>query len=215
MMINQVLSIWKDVGMTSYDVVDVVKKKTKEKKVGHCGTLDPFADGVILICTGDKTKEIDYFMDLDKKYIADIVLGYETDTLDKTGEVIYQSRILSLNEKKIIEVLNKFIGETYQIPPYFSALKFKGIPLYKYARKDIFIRKKARKVFIKDIKLINFQNNTIQIHVECGKGTYIRALARDIAYGLGTHGSLNQLSRISIGQYNKDNSIKVDDIKNV
>ena len=213
-MADQVLSIWKDIGMTSYDVVAAVKKKTKERKVGHCGTLDPFADGIVLICTGNQTKKIDSFMELDKEYIANIVLGHETDTLDNTGIVMYQNRNLNLNDKKIIKVLNRFKGETYQTPPYFSALKFKGIPLYKYARKGIFIRKKPRKIFIYDIKLLNFKDNTIQIQVKCGKGTYIRALARDIAYELGTYGSLDGLSRISLGPYNKKNSIKVGDIKN-
>jgi len=215
MMDNQVLSVWKDSGMTSYDVVNLIKKKTNASKVGHCGTLDPFANGVLLICTGDETKNIDNFMNLEKEYVADITFGYETDTLDKTGSIINQKEnfsSLQISEGIIKNVLDDFIGSTKQIPPYFSALKFKGIPLYKYARKGIFIRKKARTVFIDSLKLLDMKKNKIKIYVKCNKGTYIRALARDIAYKLDTYGYLSDLSRISLGPYNKDNSIRIDEI---
>ena len=215
MMDNQVLSVWKDPGMTSYDVVNLIKKKSNVNKVGHCGTLDPFADGVLLICTGSETKNINNFMDLEKEYIADINFGYETDTLDKTGIIINQkenSNNAEIDKDKVEQVLNDFIGYTNQVPPYFSALKFKGIPLYKYARKDIFIRKKPRTVFIDNLKLLDVKKNKIKIHVKCGKGTYIRALARDIAYRMNTYGYLSGLSRVSLGPYNRDNSIRVDEI---
>ena len=212
MMNNQILSIWKEIGMTSYDVVNIVKKKSKDSKVGHCGTLDPFADGVILICTGDETKNINNFMDLKKEYIADIVFGCETDTLDNTGSVIKKKEYSVFNKDKITDILNQFIGKSEQIPPYFSALKFKGKPLYKYARKDIFIRKKPRMISIDDIKLLKIKKEMIQIYVKCGKGTYMRSLARDIACKLGTYGYLNSLSRVSLGPYNKDNSLRIDEI---
>ena len=209
---SQILSIWKEIGMTSYDVVSIVKKKRKDSKVGHCGTLDPFADGVILICTGDETKNINDFIDLKKEYIANINFGCETDTLDNTGSIIKKKDCSALDKDKIIDILNQFIGNTEQIPPYFSALKFKGKPLYKYARKDIFIRKKPRMIFIDDIKLLKIKKSMIQIYVKCGKGTYIRSLARDIAYKLETYGYLDSLSRVSLGPYNKDNSLKIDEI---
>ena len=212
MMNSQILSIWKEIGMTSYDVVSIVKKKRKDSKVGHCGTLDPFADGVILICTGDETKNINDFMDLKKEYIANINFGCETDTLDNTGSIIKKKDCSALDKDKIIDILNQFIGNTEQIPPYFSALKFKGKPLYKYARKDIFIRKKPRMIFIDDIKLLKIKKSMIQVYVKCGKGTYIRSLARDIAYKLETYGYLDSLSRVSLGPYNKDNSLKIDEI---
>ena len=209
---SQIISIWKEVGMTSHDVVSIIKKKSKDSKVGHCGTLDPFADGVILICIGNKTKNINDLMDLKKEYIADIILGSETDTLDNTGSIIKKKESSIFNEDKIIDILNQFIGNTEQIPPYFSALKFKGKPLYKYARKDIFIRKKPRIISIDDIKLLKIDKNTIQVYVKCGKGTYIRSLARDIAYKLGTYGYLDSLSRVALGPYNKDNSLKINEI---
>ena len=212
---NQVLSVWKDPGMTSYDVVNLIKKKKNISKVGHCGTLDPFARGVLLICTGNETKNINNFMDLDKEYVADISFGYETDTLDNTGMIIKQKANCNNTEvckNKIEEILNGFIGYSKQVPPYFSALKFKGIPLYKYARKGVFIRKKARSVFIENLNLLEVKNNNIKIHIKCGKGTYIRSLARDIAYKMNTYGHLSGLSRVSLGPYNKDNSIRVDEI---
>ena len=212
MMNSQILPIWKEVGMTSYDVVSIIKKKTKETKVGHCGTLDPFADGIVVVCTGKETKNISNFMDLKKEYIADIVLGYEMDTLDKTGSIINEKEVLSFSKNRITNILNQFIGNSEQVPPYFSALKFKGKPLYKYARKDIFIRKKPRVIFIDDIKLLKVEKKMIQIYVKCGKGTYIRSLARDIAGKLGTYGFLDRLSRVSLGPYNKDNSLKIDEI---
>jgi len=212
-MINsQILPIWKEVGMTSYDVVSIIKKKTKESKVGHCGTLDPFADGIVIVCTGKETKNINNFMDLKKEYIADILLGYETDTLDRTGSVINKKEVLSFSKNRITDILNQFIGESEQTPPYFSALKFKGIPLYKYARKGIFIRKKPRMIFIDNIKLLKVEENVIRVYVKCGKGTYIRSLARDIAYKLETYGYLDALSRVSLGPYNKENSIKIDEL---
>ncbi len=212
MMNSQILPIWKEVGMTSYDVVNIIKKKTKETKVGHCGTLDPFADGIVVVCTGKETKNISNFMDLKKEYIADIVLGYEMDTLDKTGSIINKKEVLSFSKNKITNILNQFIGESEQVPPYFSALKFKGIPLYKYARKGIFIRKKPRTIFIDNIKLLKVEKNTIRIYVQGGKGTYIRSLARDIAYNLETYGYLDSLSRVSLGPYNKENSMKIDEL---
>ena len=213
MMDSQIFSIWKEVGMTSYDVVNIIKKKSKDSKVGHCGTLDPFADGVILICTGNETKNINNLMDLKKEYIADIILGCETDTLDNTGSIIKKKEYSLFNQEKITGILNQFIGNTEQIPPYFSALKFKGKPLYKYARKDIFIRKKPRMISIYDIKLLKIKKKMVQIYVKCGKGTYIRSLARDIAYKLNTYAYVNKLTRTKVGTYNKDNAINFKNIK--
>ena len=211
---NQVLSIWKEAGMTSYDVVEIIKKKTSDTKVGHCGTLDPFADGVIIICTGKKTKDIQDYMSLKKENTADITLGYETDTLDKTGSIINGNNVPEIDKNKLLSILKSFIGETSQIPPFFSALKFKGIPLYKYARKDIFIRKKPRTISIDSLKLLEIGEQKIKIHVKCGKGTYIRALARDISYKLNTYGFVNKLSRVALGPYNRENSMSINDLQN-
>ena len=173
---NEVFSVWKSAGPTSFEVVSALKKSYKENiKIGHCGTLDPFAEGVIVICTGSKTKSIESIMGLKKEYIATISLGFETDSLDLTGEVIKASKVPDIDEKLINKVLQKFQGKIKQTAPYFSALKLNGIPLYKYARNDIFIRKKTRDIEIYDIKLLDFNSNKIQIYVKCGRGTYIRS----------------------------------------
>ena len=211
---NNTLSIWKQPGMTSYDVIRLIKSKYSKIKIGHCGTLDPFAEGILVVCTGNNTKNIDKLMNYDKEYIASIYLGAETDTLDNTGDII-KKKIIKLDKKKIINVLDNFIGEIYQIPPYYSALKLYGINLYKYARKGIFIRKKPRKVIIDNIKLIDYKDNLLKIYVKCKKGTYIRSLARDIAYKLDTFGHLVDLKRTSVGPYNQENSILINDLKNV
>jgi len=207
---NEVFSVWKSVGPTSFEVVSALKKSYKEKiKIGHCGTLDPFAEGVIVICTGSKTKIIESIMELKKEYIATISLGFETDSLDLTGEVIKASKVPDIDEKLINKVLQKFQGKIKQTAPYFSALKLNGIPLYKYARNDIFIRKKTRDIEIYDIKLLDFNSNKIQIYVKCGRGTYIRSLAKDIALNLNTLGYLTSLTRKAVGPYNKNNSMVI------
>ena len=171
--------------------------------------LDPFAEGVIVICTGSKTKSIESIMGLKKEYIATISLGFETDSLDLTGEVIKASKVPDIDEKLINKVLHKFQGKIKQTAPYFSALKLNGIPLYKYARNDIFIRKKTRDIEIYDIKLLDFNSNKIQIYVKCGRGTYIRSLAKDIALNLKTFGYLTSLTRKAVGPYNKNNSMVI------
>ena len=207
---NEVFSVWKSAGPTSFEVVSALKKSYKEKiKIGHCGTLDPFAEGVIVICTGSKTKIIESIMGLKKEYIATISLGFETDSLDITGEVIKASKVPHIDEKLINKALQKFQGKIKQTAPYFSALKLNGIPLYKYARNDIFIRKKTRDIEIYDIKLLDFNSNKIQIYVKCGRGTYIRSLAKDIALNLNTLGYLTSLTRKAVGPYNKNNSIVI------
>jgi len=204
---DQVISIWKNSGLTSLDVVRSVKKELNINKIGHCGTLDPFAEGILILCTGKKTKDISSFMDYEKEYIATIFLGEETDTLDLTGNIIRSKKNKKLTKNEIEKVLKSYKGETYQVPPYYSALKFHGIRLYEYARKGIYIRKKPRKIYIRKISLLNFKENKISIYVKCKKGTYIRSLARDIAYDLNTYGYLSELSRIAIGPFTKENSL--------
>ena len=209
---NQVISVWKNTGVTSLDVVKLFKKEMNLEKVGHCGTLDPFAEGVLVLCTGKKTKDIQKFMKYEKEYIATISLGNETDTLDSTGVIIKSKKNISFTLLQIKKILKKYEGNIYQIPPYFSALKFYGIRLYEYARKGIYIRKKARKVHIKKISFLDFNKNNLSIYIKCEKGTYIRSLARDIAYDLNTYGYLTKLTRIAVGPFNKENSLLSGDV---
>jgi tRNA pseudouridine55 synthase len=210
--IDLIVPFWKPTDWTSFDVVKKVRNQIKPNKVGHSGTLDPFAEGVLVLCIGKKTKESEKLMALKKEYIATIQLGIETDSLDKTGKVINEMPVLEFTKEKLNSILNEFIGESLQIPPMFSALKKNGIRLYKLARKGIEIKREPRKIYIYNIELINFNKSQITIKVECGKGTYIRTLAKDIAEKLGTCGYLSQLSRTKVGDYSAADSIQIENL---
>lgn len=212
---DSVISIWKNSGMTSFDVIRKVKSQIGDIKIGHCGTLDPFAEGILILCLGSSTKNISKYTNYEKEYVATIILGEETDTLDKTGKIINKKEVPDLSEKNVEEKIESFKGETLQIPPYFSALKFQGMRLYDFARQDIFIRKKPRMISIDDIKLLELKNNELKIYVKCSKGTYIRSLARDIAYKLDTVGHLISLKRIAVGPYSEKNALKIEEVNNV
>jgi len=210
--INIAFPIWKPIDWTSFDVVKKVRNKIKPSKVGHAGTLDPFAEGVLVICSGNKTKTINKYMALAKEYKFQIILGVETDTMDPTGKIISQSTIPVMNKDTIMEVLNNFQGEISQEPPMYSALKFNGIPLYKLARKGIVVKRKRRLINIYKIKLNSFTNHSIDLTVQCGKGTYIRSLGVDIAKSLKTVGYVNELVRTKIGKFDKNSCIKINEL---
>ena len=210
-MINAVMPVWKPVDWTSFDVVKKIRCQIKPAKVGHAGTLDPFAEGVLMLCIGSFTKKVESFMNKEKEYIATIKLGKETDTLDLTGAVIKTSKVPALTEKFIIFTLKQFIGCIKQQPPMYSALKLNGQPLYKLARKGITVPRKMRDINIYDIKLIDFNKTTITIKIVCGRGTYIRSLAKDISEQLNTVGHLILLKRTRIGEFEKDNCIEIKD----
>ena len=210
---NKIIPIWKDKGITSYDLIRKIKKNVKGVKIGHCGTLDPFAEGMMLICTGNKTKEVQEIMEYDKIYETKILLGKETDTLDLTGSVIRQNIIQKFDFDLLNNIIEKFNGTVYQSPPYFSAVKINGVRLYKLARKDIYIRKRPREVKINNIKLLNLNDNCIDVRLSVGKGFYIRAFAKDLASKLGTYGHLLELKRTAIGPFDKNNTVSIGDIK--
>ena len=199
---NAVIPIWKPTSIRSNDIVNIIKKKYK-LKTGHAGTLDPFAEGVLVICTGNKTKEVSKIQSQNKKYLAKVLLGKQTNTLDIEGDIIRRKSLPRLDENKIKNVLNTFKGKIMQRPPAFSALRKNSIRLYRLARKDIYINLKPREVEIFSIKLKKFKNNYLDIEVVCSKGTYIRSLAKDIAIKLGTVGYLYSLKRLSVGLFDK------------
>ena len=206
--------IWKPEGITSYDVIREMKKNNNTTKYGHCGTLDPFAEGILIICTGNELKNVSSYMSLDKTYKTEILFAYETDTLDPTGKIIKKTDIMPKISKKDIDKAMKAFKDNYiQSPPYYSAKKINGIRMYKYARQNIFIKPKGTKVEIKSYKIIDFKNNCLKMEVTCGSGMYVRSLARDLAYSLNTYGYVNKLTRTHIGTYNKKNSIQFNNIK--
>ena len=208
-----ILNIYKPKGITSFGVVKKIRKIVCEKKVGHGGTLDPFAEGVLIIGTGSDTKELKKITDTDKSYTASISLGKTTNTLDPEGEVIEKKKIPRLSESKINKVLESFLGASMQTPPMFSAKKIGGVKLYELARKNIIVDRKPTQINISDINLINFNETNIVFTVSCSKGTYIRVLGKEIAEKLGTVGYLNSLTRTRVGEYFIDDSVPLDQFK--
>ena len=213
---NNVFPVWKPQMLSSGDVVKTIKSKLNLRKVGHCGTLDPFAEGILIVVSGSETAKSDKYMSYIKTYQTIITLGTQTDTLDSTGTIIRSKPVLNekYNQKFIKNILSSFVGAIKQRPPSFSAKKINGVRLYKLARKDVFIHLKPIKVLIEDIKFISFKDNELSLEIRCQKGTYIRQLGYDIARAMGTTGHLKSLIRTQIGSFNYENSINLKDIDN-
>lgn len=211
------LNIYKPTGMTSHDVVAILRKITKIKQIGHTGTLDPFAQGVLPICIGKATRLIEY-LDDDKEYLAEISFGKSTDTYDLDGEVTSECES-KLTKENIIEGLKAFEGEILQTPPIYSALKVKGKKLYEYAREGKEVQIEPRKVTIEKIELKSFDkgNQKAEVLIKCSKGTYIRSIAHDLGQNLKTGPSggahLSKLVRTQAGKFFVDKSIILDEIK--
>lgn len=209
---NGVLNIFKNKGMTSFDVVSRVRKIANEKKVGHTGTLDPEAEGVLPVCIGKATKIIDYIMDSEKGYSVKFKLGIKTTTYDLEGEVIEERDTSSLTEKEVEEAINSFKGEYSQVPPMFSALKKNGVRLYDLARKGIEIEREGRNIKIYNIENINIELPYVSMDVTCSKGTYIRSLCYDIGEKLNVFATMTELKRFKTSFFSEDDSINIDDL---
>lgn len=212
-MINGLVVINKPKDYTSRDVVNIVGKSLKTKKVGHTGTLDPLAEGVLVVCVGRYTKLVDMLTSYDKEYIAEIKLGIKTDTLDITGSIL-EKQEFKITKEDILEVFNKFIGEYEMEVPIFSAIKVNGKKLYEYARNGTNVLLPVKKVFIYELELLEFNNDIIKFRTKVEKGTYIRSLIRDICSSLNTIGTMNSLIRTKQGAFTIDNSYNIGDIKN-
>jgi tRNA pseudouridine55 synthase len=208
-----ILNLHKPVGWTSFDVVKKVRSIIKEKKVGHGGTLDPFAEGVLIIGTGKDTKKLTSITSADKTYIARLCLGEITDTLDTEGQVIEAKPVPEINADDIHEVLDSFLGTSCQIPPMFSAKKVNGQRLYKLARKNIEVKREPVQINIKSIGLLDYLDHSLSFSITCSKGTYIRVLGKDIAEKLGTVGYLKSLVRMQVGPYSIDDSKTVEEFQ--
>jgi tRNA pseudouridine55 synthase len=208
-----ILNIYKPKGITSYDVIRILKQQFKLKdKIGHGGTLDPIGEGVLIICFGNMTKFTNKFINFEKEYIGELLLGVRTDTDDIEGRIIEEKKVENLSEEKIVKVLKSFEGEIEQIPPVVSAIKYKGKPLYKYYRKGIIIKPPSRKVLIKKIEVLKINIPYVKFKVLCSKGTYIRALCRDIGEKLGCGGTQSKLVRTKVGPFKIENSVKIEDL---
>ncbi|WP_459480694.1 tRNA pseudouridine(55) synthase TruB [Clostridium saccharoperbutylacetonicum] len=209
---NGVLNIFKNRGMTSFDVVRKIKSLANEKKVGHTGTLDPEATGVLPVCLGRATKTIDYIMNSNKVYEVKFLLGIKTTTYDLEGEVIDKNDTKHLNEDEVSKVIMSFVGEYDQVPPMYSALKKDGVRLYELARQGIEIEREARKINIFNISDLNFELPYVSMRVECSKGTYIRSLCYDIGEKLKVGAAMTELNRAATSVFKQENSINIDDL---
>lgn len=212
MELNGVIVINKPQDMTSHDVVAILRKKLKTKKVGHTGTLDPMATGVLPVCIGKATKIVDFLMDQKKGYRCEMVLGVETDTQDCWGTPLNQCDDFDVSETEIINVIQSFIGEIEQIPPMYSALKVGGEKLVDLARKGIVIEREARNRVIYSISDIDVRHHTISFVVSCSKGTYIRTLCHDIGLKLGCYGHMTKLERIYTEPFFLEQAISLENL---
>lgn len=206
-MISGFLIINKLSGMTSHDVVNKIRKIFNTKQVGHTGTLDPNATGVLILAIGKATKAISYLENDDKIYEAELTLGITTDTEDIWGNVLEEKEV-NISDVQIIEVIKSFIGNIKQVPPMYSALKMKGKKLYELAREGVTVERDARDITIFDISNIKINKNKVSFTVHCSKGTYIRTLCKDIGEKLGCGACMSALNRIKVGNFDiKDSSI--------
>ena len=209
---NGVLNIFKPKGMSSFDAVRVVKKVAGTGKVGHTGTLDPEATGVLPICIGRATKIIDYIMDSEKVYEVTLKLGIRTTTYDLEGEVLEERDPSHLTEEEILNSINSFKGEYSQIPPMYSALKQNGVRLYELARKGIEVERKGRLINIHNLEDIKINNPYISMKFTCSKVTYIRSLCYDIGEKLGVFATMTQLNRAKTSVFSQEKSININEL---
>lgn len=213
-MINGIINVYKEKGYTSHDVVAKMRGILRLKKIGHTGTLDPDAEGVLPICIGKATRLVDMITDKEKTYEAVLKLGITTDTQDITGKVLKTSEVTA-DYARIEKVILSFIGEYQQLPPMYSAIKVNGKKLYELARQGKEIERERRKVHIKDIRILSYskEEQEIRMSVDCGKGTYIRTLLHDIGEVLGCGGTMKSLVRTAVGAFTIEEALKLSEIQ--
>lgn len=211
-MLNGIIIIQKEAGYTSHDVVAKMRGICKQKKIGHTGTLDPQATGVLPVCLGSGTKLCDMLTDKDKEYVAELLLGVETDTQDTTGQVIRTSPV-EASETEVTAAVMSFQGVYHQIPPMYSALKVDGKKLYELARAGKEVERKAREVFIHEIEILELALPVVKMRVACSKGTYIRTLCADIGEKLGCGGTMKSLQRTRVGSFTLDRAVTLKELE--
>lgn len=209
-----VLLVDKDPGMTSHDVVAIARRSMGIKKIGHCGTLDPMATGLLMLVVGRATKIQDLLMSEDKQYVGTITLGTATTTQDAEGDVVEEREVGVLGENVIRRAFEKYSGNFEQIPPMVSAIKKDGVPLYKLARKGKEVKRDPRPVYVTDYELRKISLPQIDFTVSCSKGFYVRSYAHDIGDTLGCGGHLSALRRTRSGEFTLERAVRVDMLKN-
>lgn len=209
---NGIINIYKEAGFTSFDVVAKMRGILKIRKIGHTGTLDPDATGVLPVCVGNATKVVELLTDHEKEYIAELRLGVMTDTQDMSGAVLKTSPV-EVCEQEVCETVLSFVGEYMQTPPMYSALKVNGKKLYELAREGIEVERKARLVQFKEIEILAMELPIVKIRVVCSKGTYIRTLCNDIGEKLGCHAAMQSLVRTRVGNFTLEEAITLEQLE--
>lgn len=212
-MINGIVNIYKEKGYTSHDVVAVLRKVVGQKKIGHTGTLDPDATGVLPVCLGRATKVCELLTDHDKTYEALLLLGKTTDTQDISGEVLEEKNPAHLTEEEVRSCIESFIGAYDQVPPMYSALKVNGKKLYELAREGKTVERKSRRVQIHGIRIVEMNLPHVRMEVDCSKGTYIRTLCHDIGEKLQVGGCMEELERTKVGRFLKEDAVTLDEVR--
>lgn len=208
-----IINLNKPKNITSHDAVQIVKRHLSCKKAGHAGTLDPLAEGVLIVCIDGATKIARFISEFKKEYIFTMKLGERTDTFDMTGKVIQKVSDVCVEEGRLKDILKKYVGTIEQTPPMYSAIKVKGVPLYKLARRGIEIERPKKRVNIYDIELLRFNVPFVELRVVCSKGTYVRSLCDDIGNELGVYGHMYSLIRTRVGDFKIEDSVTLEDIK--
>lgn len=215
MMFEGVLLIDKPKGITSHDVVARVRRKLQMRQIGHAGTLDPMATGLLVVLVGKATKLSERLMQSSKTYSGRICLGVVTDSQDAEGEILVKKEVGGFSPEEIQSVAKSFLGDQYQTPPMFSAKKVNGTPLYKMARKGQVIERAPQFIHISRLEILNIQLPEIQFEVDCSKGTYVRTIAHDFGDRLGCGAHLNELRRLKSGELSLDKAITLEDFENI
>lgn len=211
-MLEGIVVINKPAGMTSHDVVSRVRRKFRMKRVGHAGTLDPLATGVLVVLLGKATKLFHQFEAFDKAYRATLLLGTKTTTADIEGKVIEQRPYEHFTRPQVEKVFDEFVGEMDQVPPMVSAVKMNGKRLYQLARQGIEVRRPARRIVIKKLQILSYQLPRIEFYLECSKGTYVRKLAEDIAQQLDSVACITEIQRTRVGPFKIEEAVSLDDL---
>ncbi|MFC1993838.1 tRNA pseudouridine(55) synthase TruB [Chloroflexota bacterium] len=214
MTIDGILNINKPKGKTSFEIVSLVRRLSGERKVGHAGTLDPDATGVLLVCLGQGTRVVEFLTKAKKCYLAKLQLGISTDTYDASGRVTHKGEFSQLTKEHVEKALSAFTGFIDQIPPMYSAVKYHGKPLYRLARAGIEVPRKARSVEVSRLEIIDWQPPLFTLEGECSKGTYIRSLAHDLGQKLGCGAHLKDLVRLKSGSFHINDAITIPELEN-
>jgi len=212
-MYNGLINVYKEPGYTSMDVVALLRGILRQKKIGHTGTLDPQAEGVLMVCLGNATKLCTFLEEKDKEYICRMLLGTTTDTEDTTGNIVSNVSVEDLSNENVESAIKSFVGDIKQVPPMYSALKKDGKKLYEFARQGIEIEREARDIKVYDIEIMEIAMPYVTFLVKCSKGTYVRSLCRDIGEKLGVGACMDHLTRTAVSFFTIDNALKLSDIE--